>query len=53
MFPGQVPTKLVGPEPYQQDTFTLEGHELRIIEQGPHHCDCVPIRRLYTFHRSA
>src|SRR5271163_557590 len=34
MFPGQVPTKLVGPEPYEQDTFTLEGHELRIIEQG-------------------
>jgi len=34
MFPGQVPTKLVAPEPYEQDTFTLEGHELRIIEQG-------------------
>ena len=34
MFPGQVPTKLVGPEPYQGDTFTLEGHELHIIEQG-------------------
>jgi glyoxylase-like metal-dependent hydrolase (beta-lactamase superfamily II) len=34
MFPGQVPTKLVPPEPYKQDTFTLEGHELRIIEQG-------------------
>ncbi len=33
-FPGQVPTKLVAPEPYQPDTFTLEGHELRIIEQG-------------------
>jgi len=34
MFPGQVATKLVAPEPYEHDTFTLEGHELRIIEQG-------------------
>ncbi|MFZ0998730.1 MAG: MBL fold metallo-hydrolase [Candidatus Sulfotelmatobacter sp.] len=34
MFPGQVPTRLVPPEPYEHDTFTLEGHELRIIEQG-------------------
>src|SRR6266480_662696 len=34
LFPGQVPTKLVPPEPYEHDTFTLEGHELRIIEQG-------------------
>jgi len=34
MFPGQVPTKLVGAEPYEGDTFLLEGHELRIIEQG-------------------
>src|SRR6202161_2863332 len=34
MFPGQVPTKLVPPEAYEGDTFTLEGHELRIIEQG-------------------
>jgi glyoxylase-like metal-dependent hydrolase (beta-lactamase superfamily II) len=34
MFPGQVPTKLVPPEPFEHDTFTLEGHELRIIEQG-------------------
>jgi glyoxylase-like metal-dependent hydrolase (beta-lactamase superfamily II) len=33
-FPGQVPTKLVAPEPYEHDTFTLEGHDLRIIEQG-------------------
>ena len=33
-FPGQLPTKLVTPEPYEHDTFTLEGHELRIIEQG-------------------
>jgi glyoxylase-like metal-dependent hydrolase (beta-lactamase superfamily II) len=34
MFPGQVVTKLVPPEPYEHDTFTLEGHELRIIEEG-------------------
>jgi glyoxylase-like metal-dependent hydrolase (beta-lactamase superfamily II) len=34
MFPGRVPTKLVPPDAYEQDTFTLEGHELRIIEQG-------------------
>src|SRR3984885_8395556 len=33
LFPGQVATKLVAPEPYEHDTFTLEGHELRIIEQ--------------------
>ena len=33
MFPGQVPTKLVPPEPYEHDTFTLEGHEIRIIEE--------------------
>ena len=34
LFPGQVPTKLVSPQPYAQETFTLEGRELRIIEQG-------------------
>jgi glyoxylase-like metal-dependent hydrolase (beta-lactamase superfamily II) len=34
LFPGQVATKLVPPEAYEQDTFTLEGHELRIIELG-------------------
>lgn len=34
LFPGQVPTQLVPPQPYDHDTFTLEGHELRIIEQG-------------------
>ena len=33
-FPGQLATKLVIPEPYEDDTFTLEGHELHIIEQG-------------------
>ena len=34
LFPGQVATKLVAPMPYELETFTLEGHELRIIEQG-------------------
>jgi glyoxylase-like metal-dependent hydrolase (beta-lactamase superfamily II) len=34
LFPGQVAAKLVAPEPYEHDTFTLEGHELRIILQG-------------------
>jgi glyoxylase-like metal-dependent hydrolase (beta-lactamase superfamily II) len=34
LFPGQIPTKLIPPEAYEHDTFTLEGHELRIIEQG-------------------
>ena len=33
-FPRQIPTKLVAPEPYEHDTFTLEGHDLRIIAQG-------------------
>jgi glyoxylase-like metal-dependent hydrolase (beta-lactamase superfamily II) len=33
-FPGQIPTKLVPPEPYARDSFTLEDHEIRIIEQG-------------------
>jgi glyoxylase-like metal-dependent hydrolase (beta-lactamase superfamily II) len=45
MFPGQVPTKLVAPEPYEPDTFTLEGHELRIIEQG--RTDCPDSTSLY------
>jgi glyoxylase-like metal-dependent hydrolase (beta-lactamase superfamily II) len=48
LFPGQVATQLVAPQPYEHDTFTLEGKELRIIEQG--HTDS-PDRRLYTFHR--
>ena len=33
-WPGQLPTKIVFPEPYDKDAFTLEGHELRIIKQG-------------------
>ncbi|MGD0797131.1 MAG: MBL fold metallo-hydrolase [Acidobacteriaceae bacterium] len=34
MFPGRVPTRLISPQPYEHETFTLEGQELRIIEQG-------------------
>src|ERR1700722_566525 len=34
LFPGQVATKLVPPERYEHDPFAVEGHELRIIEQG-------------------
>jgi glyoxylase-like metal-dependent hydrolase (beta-lactamase superfamily II) len=45
LFPGQVPTKLVAPEPYERETFTLEGHELRIIEQG--HTDSADTTSLY------
>src|SRR6202161_4621952 len=48
-FPGQVPTKLVPPEPYDRDTFTLEGHDLRIIDQGHTY---IADTTLYTFHRS-
>jgi glyoxylase-like metal-dependent hydrolase (beta-lactamase superfamily II) len=40
-----VPTKLVSPDPYEGGTFTLEGHELRIIEQG--RTDCPDSTSLY------
>jgi len=33
-WPGQLPAAITLPEPYDGDVFTLEGHELRIIEQG-------------------
>jgi glyoxylase-like metal-dependent hydrolase (beta-lactamase superfamily II) len=45
LFPGQVSTKLIAPEPYESGTFTLEGHELRIIEQG--HTDSADTTSLY------
>ena len=32
--PGQLPARIALPEPYDDPVFTLEGHELRIIEQG-------------------
>jgi glyoxylase-like metal-dependent hydrolase (beta-lactamase superfamily II) len=34
LFPGRLATKFVAPQAYEQDTFTLEGQDLRIIEQG-------------------
>ena len=34
LFSGQLPPAITLPEPYNSDTLTLEGHELRIIEQG-------------------
>jgi len=33
-WPGQLPARIVLAEPYDDDVVTLEGHELRIIEQG-------------------
>jgi glyoxylase-like metal-dependent hydrolase (beta-lactamase superfamily II) len=33
-FPGQIPTRLVPPEAYARNSFTLEDQEIRIIEQG-------------------
>jgi len=44
-WPGQLATKLVTAEPYENDTFTIEGHEFRIIEQG--HTDCPHSTSLY------
>jgi glyoxylase-like metal-dependent hydrolase (beta-lactamase superfamily II) len=44
-FPGQIPTKLIPPQPYERDTFTLEGHDLRIIDQG--HTDSVDTTSLH------
>jgi glyoxylase-like metal-dependent hydrolase (beta-lactamase superfamily II) len=34
LWPGQLPATIAVPEPYDGDTFTLEDHDLRIIEQG-------------------
>jgi glyoxylase-like metal-dependent hydrolase (beta-lactamase superfamily II) len=34
LWPDQLPAAIALPEPYDDDTFTLEAHELRIIEQG-------------------
>lgn len=34
ILPGRLPTSITVPEPYEEGVFTLEGHELRIIEQG-------------------
>jgi glyoxylase-like metal-dependent hydrolase (beta-lactamase superfamily II) len=45
LFPGQFPTKITMPEPYPGDTFFLEGHEIRIIEQG--HTDTIDSTSLH------
>jgi glyoxylase-like metal-dependent hydrolase (beta-lactamase superfamily II) len=34
LWPGQLPASITLPEPNDDDAFTLEGHDLRIIEQG-------------------
>jgi glyoxylase-like metal-dependent hydrolase (beta-lactamase superfamily II) len=34
LWPGQLPTTLAFPEPYDKDVFSIEDHEVRIIEQG-------------------
>jgi glyoxylase-like metal-dependent hydrolase (beta-lactamase superfamily II) len=33
-WPGQLPARITIAEPYDNEVFTLEGHELRIIDQG-------------------
>jgi len=45
LFPEQMAAKFVAPEPYEPNTFTLEGQELRIIEQG--HTDSADTTSLY------
>jgi len=44
-WPGQLPTRITIAEPYDDEVFTLEGHELRIIEQG--RTDAVDSTSLY------
>src|ERR1700723_532358 len=45
LFPGQLATKFVAPQAYESETFTLEGQELRILEQG--HTDSADTTSLY------
>jgi glyoxylase-like metal-dependent hydrolase (beta-lactamase superfamily II) len=45
LFPGQLAARFVPPVPYENETFTLEGQELRIIEQG--HTDSADTTSLY------
>jgi glyoxylase-like metal-dependent hydrolase (beta-lactamase superfamily II) len=45
LWPGLLPATITLPEPYDDDAFTLEGHELRIIEQG--RTDAVDTTSLY------
>ncbi len=43
--PGQLPAAITLPEPYTEEVFHLEGHELLIIEQG--HTDAADSTSLY------
>ncbi|MFJ7075470.1 MBL fold metallo-hydrolase [Streptomyces sp. NPDC098781] len=45
LLPGQLPAAITLPEAYDDDVLTLEGHELRIIEQG--HTDAVDSTSLH------
>jgi len=45
LWPGQLATKLVAAEPDESETFTLERHEFRIIEQR--RTDCPDSTSLY------
>jgi glyoxylase-like metal-dependent hydrolase (beta-lactamase superfamily II) len=45
LWPGQLPAAIAFPEPYDRDVFTLEDHEVRILEQG--HTDTVDTTSLH------
>lgn len=45
LLPGRLPASITRPEPYDGDTFTLEGHELHIIDQG--HTDTADTTSLF------
>jgi hypothetical protein len=44
-WPGQLPEVVIAAKPYEEATFSLEGHELRIVEQG--RSDAVDTTSLY------
>ena len=44
-WPGQITTQAAYPEPYDKDAFTLEGNEIRIIQQG--HTDSADTTSVY------
>jgi hypothetical protein len=45
LWPGQLPPAVAFPEPYDRDVFTIEDHEVRILEQG--HTDTVDTSSLH------
>ena len=47
LWPGQLPAAIAFPEPYDDEVFTLEGHEVRIIEQGRTGEEQPPARRAH------